>query len=55
MIGALDTTMIAYLIRSAICFASTAAAPVDMELIVWLLIRIFLSTSCRGCRSGFLR
>ena len=34
MIGALDTTMIAYLIRSAICFASTAAAPVDMELIV---------------------
>ena len=28
MIGAEETTMIAYLMRSAICFASTAAAPV---------------------------
>ena len=41
MIGADDTTIIAYLIKSAICFASTAADPVIMELIVWLLIKMF--------------
>ena len=34
MIGAEETTMIAYLMRSAICFASTAAAPVLMALMV---------------------
>ena len=55
IMGAEDTTITAYLIRSAICLASTAAAPVVMALIFWLLISMFLNTSCRGCSSGLRR